>query len=277
MKQLRCTFSVSNETLSDILIAELSQIGFDGFEVLEDKVLAYILPESFDKEHCEEVLSKYAGLGNATLKNTELLKSVNWNEEWEKNFDPVVIDERLIIRAPFHSTEKEYEHEIVIEPKMAFGTGHHETTFMVLQEMLGMDMAGQDVLDYGCGTGILAVLADQLRAAHIDAIDYDLNAVRNAKEIAESNECKNVNIAQGEKDYFKGKTYDLILANINKNVLKDSISELRDCARDGARLLMSGILRSDSQEMIQLALKFGFKLKSQHEKGQWVLLLFSKG
>jgi len=160
---------------------------------------------------------------------------------------------------------------------MAFGTGHHETTFMVLREMLGMDMVGQDVLDYGCGTGILAVLADQKGATHIDAIDYDLNAVRNAKEIAEGNQCKNVHIAQGEKDYFKGKTYDLILANINKNVLKDSISELDDCAREGARLLMSGILRSDSQEMVELALKFGFKLKSQHEKGQWVLLMFNKG
>lgn len=276
MKQLACTIAVSNEALADVIVAELSAIGFDGFEVKEDSLLAYIPEDQFKREDCEVIFSKYTALGDATLTGTELIEPVNWNEIWEKSFDPVVIADRLLIRAPFHSVEKSYEHEIVIEPKMAFGTGHHETTFMVLEAMLDMDFAGLDVLDYGCGTGILAVLAAQKGAKQIDAIDYDENAVRNAQEIIDSNKAPQVKVDCGDKTYFDGRSYDILLANINKNVLKDSMQELQAAAKPGAKLLMSGILASDREEMFKLTENYGFRLKSQQEKGQWVLLVFAK-
>ena len=206
-----------------------------------------------------------------------MVPEVNWNAEWEKNFDPVIVADRILIRAPFHEVEGQFDYEILIEPKMAFGTGHHETIFMVLKEMLDMNFEGKEVLDYGCGTGILAVLADMKKAKRVDAIDYDENAVRNALEIAGNNGTTIVEISVGDKTYFEGKHYDVVLANINKNVLKDSITDIRAALRPNGELLMSGILRSDKQEMLDLSAKSGFRLKSQHEKGQWVLLVYTVG
>jgi len=252
-------------------------MGFEGFEVKESILVGYIATDEYNQADCEALIGKYAGLGKAQLLSAELLAEVNWNEEWEKNFDPVVVAERILIRAPFHDVEGEFDYEILIEPKMAFGTGHHETTFMVLKEMLDMNFEGKEVLDYGCGTGILAVLADMKKAKRVDAIDYDENAVRNALEIASNNGTTIVEISIGDRTYLKGKKYDVILANINKNVLKESMMDLRAVLRPKGALLMSGILGSDKQEMMDLSAKSGFRLKSQHEKGQWVLLVYTIG
>lgn len=274
MSWLSCKIQVSNVVFQEVLIAELSQIGFDSFQQEDDRLLAFVEKSGFEQSSFEAILSKYEDNGVKSL-GWEDLPDINWNEEWEKNFDPVEIADRIRIRAPFHESKPEFEFEILLTPKMAFGTGHHATTYQMLEKMLELDFKEKNVFDYGCGTGILLLLASKLGAKQLFGIDCEKQAIENATEILKDNECWPVSIVQGDKNAFKGKEFDIVLANINKNVLLDSLDELAASTKTKGQLLMSGILKKDLPDMLDSYSNY-FQHIETRLKDDWAIILFER-
>lgn len=259
---------------SEILIAELGYAGFESFVENEDGVTAYIPSEEFDEEvfagihilHSQEFQISY------TSKEIE---QVNWNIEWEKNFKPIVIDEKCSVRAPFHE-KPDTEYDIVIEPKMSFGTGHHATTHMMLQFILKEDWTGKTVLDMGCGTGVLAILTEMKGASEIEAIDIDNWCYQNTLENVERNSCELVTVYEGGAELLKGKKFDRIIANINRNILLDQIPIYSECLNSGGKLYLSGFYSEDIPVIKEKCEENDLKLIDQLERENWVALSFSK-
>jgi ribosomal protein L11 methyltransferase len=253
---------------SDLLIAQLSEIGFDGFEEEENKLKAFIPASDFIGSAVKEI----AGSQNLSFNQTTI-EETNWNSVWESNFQPVIVDDFVGIRADFHEPITGVEHEIVITPKMSFGTGHHATTFMMIQQMNEIDFSGKSVFDFGTGTGILAVLAEKLGASKIYAVDYDEWSIENAAENLKRNNCskfelKKADNAAGEEQY------DIILANINKNVILDNFSVLVKQLAPTGVLLLSGLLQTDEIDIVRAASKFSLKLEKITSKNNWISLRF---
>ena len=198
---------------------------------------------------------------------------MNWNEEWEKNFEPIEVDNTCRVRAPFHEY-KEVQYDIVIEPKMSFGTGHHETTFMVIQHLLETDVTGKKTLDMGCGTAILAILAEMKGAQPIDAIDIDNWCYLNSIENAERNNCKHISVYEGDASLLPGRTYDVIIANINRNILLNDMQVYVDCLNPGGTLLLSGFYEEDIPAIDESCSSKGLKLIKKHQKNNWVALKY---
>lgn len=259
---------------SDILIAAIAEMGFDSFENNETGFTAYIPEEQNATVNLSELLFddfKYT----FTTKKTE---QVNWNEEWEKNFSPVIVNDSCIIRAPFHTIEKKYACDLIIMPKMSFGTGHHDTTFLMCKNMLEQDFKNKSVFDMGSGTGVLAILACKLGAKNCVGNDIDDWSVENAIENCAANNCSEIKIVKGDADLLEPKTnqYDIILANINKNVLKSYIPRLSACLKKEGKLFISGFFKTDCDELINLASEHYFKLHKQELKNDWAVLVFEK-
>jgi len=258
---------------SDILIAAIAEMGFDSFENNEKGFIAYIPEEQNSSINLSEFLFedfKYS----FTTKKTE---QVNWNEEWEKNFEPVVVNDSCIIRAPFHKIEKKYIYDLVIMPKMSFGTGHHDTTFLMCKNMLEYDFKNKTVFDMGSGTGVLAILASKLGAENITGNDIDDWSVENALENCAVNNCEGIKIIKGDGDLLgKQNLYDTILANINKNVLKSYIPPLSASLKKEGFLFISGFFKTDCDELINLASEHYFTLHKQELKNDWAVLIFKK-
>lgn len=204
------------------------------------------------------------------------LKERNWNKAWEASFHAVEISDFCRIRADFHESKQQFKHEILINPEMAFGTGHHETTYLMIKSMESIDFRNKRVLDFGSGTGILAILASKLGAKEIDAVDNDEKAVRNTKANCLLNKADNVNAKLSIKGTINRNDYNIILANINKYVLKNYIQRISELAASNAILLMSGLLLSDENEMIAHYTKNGFTLISKMHRGEWISLVFNK-
>lgn len=249
-------------------------MGFDSFENNETGFTAYIPEEKNADVNLSELLFedfKYT----FTTKKTE---QVNWNEEWEKNFSPVIVNDSCIIRAPFHTLQKKYEYDLIIMPKMSFGTGHHDTTFLMCKNMLEHDFKNKSVFDMGSGTGVLAILACKLGAKNCVGNDIDDWSVENAIENCANNNCTGIKIVKGDAGLLEPKTeqYDIILANINKNVLKSYISRLSACLKKEGRLFISGFFKTDCEELINLASEHYFKLHKQELKNDWAVLIFEK-
>jgi ribosomal protein L11 methyltransferase len=274
MNYIQYTFIVEPaEPGTDILIAEIAEMGFESFENTHEGFLAYI-PENLNKEIDLKELKFDDFKYSFTARKME---QVNWNEEWEKNFNPVIVNEEFIIRAPFHQLEKSYKYDLVIMPKMSFGTGHHDTTWLMCKNMLDYDFRKKTVLDMGTGTGVLAILAKKLGAAEVVGNDIDEWSVENAKENCVANGCPEINIVEGNAGLFSKKNqYDVILANINKNVLKSYLPSFSNCLRSNAHLFMSGFFKTDCQELISLASNHCFKLYKQEIKNDWAVLVFQK-
>ena len=211
----------------EILIAELGYAGFESFVETENGVTAYIQKEEWKESILEDIQILASEEFTISFESSEI-EQVNWNAEWEKNFDPIEVDGKCVVRAPFHS-ETKVPYEIVIEPKMSFGTGHHETTYMMLQHILENDFKGKTVLDMGCGTAVLAILAEMRGAATLDAIDIDEWCVENSEENIQRNNCKNITVRLGDASLLAGKSYEVIIANINRNILLNDMSVYRDC------------------------------------------------
>lgn len=255
---------------SDILIAELSIIGFNGFEENENTLKAFIPSADFDEAAVEKIAEK-----NAVTFTKSDIEETNWNAVWEANFQPVVVDDFVGIRADFHEPIKGVEYEIVITPKMSFGTGHHATTYMMIQQMRKIDFRNKNVFDFGTGTGILAILAEKLGAAKIVAIDYDEWSITNTAENLERNHCsksvlKQADNANGEEQY------DVILANINKNVILDNLPALvKQLAPDGI-LLLSGLLASDEADIKSAASNFSVSLGEKTTQNNWIAIRFTR-
>lgn len=268
MNYLEITVEVTGQELSEILIAQLSEVGFDGFEESDTTLKAFIPQNDFNEKELTDILTSQ----NLTFSSA-VIPQQNWNALWESNFEPVIIDEFCEIRADFHEPSRATEHEIIITPKMSFGTGHHATTFMMVQQMKSIDFEGKSVADFGTGTGILAILAEKLGSRKVLAIDYDEWCIENSKENIERNICKRIELQKA--DHFIGANkFDIILANINKNVILNNLNGLVFGLNPGGHLLVSGILKSDEDDITIAASERNLLKLRTVERKNWLCILF---
>lgn len=258
---------------SEILMAELIEIGFDSFTEEYDGILGYIPEELFS----EDALKSIPLMNNPDVEisySFALMPNINWNEEWEKNFTPINVENKVLIRAEFHQ-ENPNLHEIIIQPKMSFGTGHHPTTHLMIQQMLDMDFMDKKVLDMGCGTSVLGIFAKQKDASEVVAIDIDEWSVENSIENAERNNVK-LRISQGTADNLGGEYFDIILANINRNILISDIPTYVSVLRDKGKLLLSGLCFFDVEDILEVCDKQGLRLINKQQREEWCSLLLEK-
>jgi len=267
------TFKVSPlQPAVEILIAELGYAGFESFVESEDGVTAYIQKE----EWSETILDDVYVLKSDEFKisyTSEEIEQTNWNEEWEKNFNPIIVDDVCSVRAPFHD-KPNTKYDLIIEPKMSFGTGHHETTHMMIQHILKNDFKNKTVLDMGCGTGVLAILAEKVGATKLDAIDIDNWCYLNSLENVNRNNCKHISVYEGDVALLEGKQYDSIIANINRNILLADIASYAKCLNPNGTLFLSGFYQEDIPIIEAECNKQMLKLEETIQKGQWVSLKF---
>ncbi|GAA4281185.1 50S ribosomal protein L11 methyltransferase [Gaetbulibacter aestuarii] len=256
----------------DILIAELAEVGFESFVEEDDGLSAYIQTSDWQ----EDILGDIQILNERTFDISYTLEDIeqtNWNETWEKNFNPIVVDDLCAVRAPFHE-KFDTQFDIVIEPKMSFGTGHHETTHMMIQHILKNDFQDKTVLDMGCGTAVLAILAELKGAKAVDAIDIDRWCYENSLENIERNNCKNISVFEGDASLLKGKCYDIILANINRNILLQDIKAYVKCLTKNGILILSGFYNDDIPKIQTECETHLLKFQEKLERNQWVALKF---
>jgi ribosomal protein L11 methyltransferase len=259
---------------SEILIAELGEKAFESFIETETGISAFVQKDLWSETILEDIYI----LTNSefTIKYTfEEIEQVNWNEEWEKNFEAIDVDGMCHVRAPFHE-KTNAEFDIVIEPKMSFGTGHHETTHMMIQHILETDCTNKKTLDMGCGTAILAILAEMKGAQPIDAIDIDNWCYLNSIENAERNNCKHISVYEGDADLLFGKRYDIIIANINRNILLNDMQTYVDCLNENGLLFLSGFYTEDIPVILEICVSKGLTYEKQFERNNWVALKFTK-
>ena len=259
----------SDAALTDLLIAELSQIGFDGFEEVEEGLKAFCVEDAFNEAEIICILAK-----NGLVFTKEIIAAQNWNKVWESNFNPMQVDNFVGVRASFHQPMQGVQHEIIITPKMSFGTGHHATTYMMMQLMQAIDFKNKAVLDFGSGTGILAILAEKLGSHRLLAIDYDDWCIENATENIAANNCKNIILQKADTADLTNK-FDIVIANINKNIILDNLQYLaKDVAING-QILLSGLLIEDEAEIIEATEKLGWVNEKTITKDMWIALQFS--
>lgn len=262
---------------NDILVAELGQAGYDTFQETEEGFCAYIPQDQFSEEELQEILDRYAGVAPVGHQ-TQLIKRRNWNEEWEKNFEPLLIAEVCSVRASFHPKPDGVQYDIIINPKMSFGTGHHETTTLMIENQLTVGHAGKRMLDMGCGTGILAILAVKLGAEPVLAVDIEDWTVENARENAALNGCAAIEVRHGDVTVVEGEEpFDIILANINRNVLLADMPVYARLLLPGGVLMLSGFYTEDLNQIIQHAVQHVLTLDAVQTKNNWVSAVFMKG
>ena len=268
-------FSVNpKEPATQILIAELGYAGFESFVDNEQGVIAYIQQKDWNENILDDIHILNSGEFDISFKQ-EVIQQTNWNSEWERNFKSIQVDDKVSIRAPFHK-KPTLQYDIVIEPKMSFGTGHHETTYMMVQHLLQMNLENKLVLDMGCGTGVLAIFAEMKGAKHIDAIDIDNWCYLNSLENVARNNCKNIAVFEGDAALLIDKHYDVIIANINRNILLNDIKVYAGCLRTNGVLLLSGFYAEDVPIIEAEVLKYGLILDKVIERNNWVALKFNK-
>lgn len=257
---------------TEILIAELGYAGFESFVENEDGVTAYIQKEEWNENILEDVQILKSDEFEITF-TFEDIEQTNWNEEWEKNFNPIVVDNVCSVRAPFHE-KPNTQYDIVIEPKMSFGTGHHETTHMMIQHILKNDFTDKSVLDMGCGTGVLAILAEFKGAKPIDAIDYDNWCYLNSLENVQRNTCEHITVLEGDAGLLVDKKYDIIIANINRNILLQDMATYVSCLNKNGQLFLSGFYNDDIPVIRAACEKHLLKFQEKLERNNWVALKF---
>ena len=266
---IQISIPAKEQNLRDELVAQLTDIQYDAFEEKETELHAFIKEEAFAAEALESILSTY---------NLSYVKSIindqNWNIFWESNFPPVVVENFCAIRAEFHKPFSNIQHEIVITPKMSFGTGHHATTYMMISKMKDIDFAAKQVADFGTGTGVLAILAERLSAKFILAIDNDDWSIDNAKENIERNGCANIKIETAE-GFHPNQKFDIILANINKNIILHNADNLVSGLDDQGKLLLSGLLKKDENDVVSAFVQKGLQPVFTFEKNNWICMLLS--
>lgn len=269
------TFEVMpKEPTTEILIAELGVLGFESFVENENGVVAYIQKDDWNEAILEDVFVLNSEEFSIQHKHKEI-EQTNWNAEWEKNFNPIQVDDLVSIRAPFHENPN-LQYDIVIEPKMSFGTGHHETTHMMVQHLISLDVTDKKVLDMGCGTGILAIFAEMKGAQPIDAIDIDIWCYKNSLENVERNNCKHISVYEGEASLLEGKKYDVIIANINRNILLNDMQTYINCLTEKGILLLSGFYSEDIPVIDNEVSKYSLTLKDTIKRNNWVALQYQK-
>lgn len=275
MNYIEFNFKVTPlQPASDILLAELGELGFDSFVETEDGLQAYILEEYYK----EDLLKYVFVLNNPEFEityNTKTIEQVNWNAEWEKNFTPIVVSDNCRVRAPFHDKGNE-EYDIIIEPKMSFGTGHHATTHMMIQHILKDDFISKKVLDMGCGTAVLAILAEMRGAGPLDAIDIDEWCYLNSIENAERNNCTKITVEKGDASLLSNRKYDIIIANINRNILLNDMKTYANCLSKDGIIYLSGFYEEDLDLIKSECTNQGLTYVNHYVKDQWVAAKFIK-
>lgn len=260
------------QDFTEILLAEIAEAGFNTFMENEKGFEAFGEENKVEQEAIKKVELKYAHL-QPLIFFQEKIQKQNWNKEWEKNVDPVIVEDRCLIRAEFHKVAKKYPYEIVITPKMSFGTGHHATTYLMLKEQMTLDHQDKLVMDAGCGTAILSIMASKRGARAVEAFDIDDWSISNGMENMERNNCSNISLRQGTIRSFKWKeNFDIILANINKNILIDEMPSYRKHLVQGGQLVLSGFYVQDNDELKKVAAKNGFAPASEDQRESWSMI-----
>ncbi|MDQ2720029.1 MAG: 50S ribosomal protein L11 methyltransferase [Bacteroidota bacterium] len=266
---LKIEIEIFSDEEAEILIADLSDIQFYAFEQEENLLIAYIKEEDVDEEKLKEIL-----VNDKHFKKT-IIKNENWNQQWESELKPVVINDFVAIRAFFHEPVKNVKHELLITPKMSFGTGHHATTFLMIEQSQNIDFRDKTVIDFGTGTGVLAILAEKLGAFKVLAIDYDEWSINNALENIRANDCKNISVEK--RDDLSGLSQvDIMLANINRNVLTEKAESIIFLLKKGSFLLTSGFLAKDEAAIENLFAAKQFIKKCVMKRDDWLSVLFQK-
>jgi ribosomal protein L11 methyltransferase len=257
---------------AEILTAFLSDLGFESFIYIDNGMEGYVLADTVNDNEISEILEQISG--RVTYSKTEI-PDENWNATWEASYDPVIVEEKCIVRAPFHNPSGQYQMDIVIHPEMSFGTGHHETTWLMLKAMFELDIQGKAVLDMGCGTGILGITARKLEALSVLAVDIEDRAVHSTIENARLNNVQ-LDVQKGDSTLIYAQSFDLILANINKNVLLHDMNLYAGALNDGGTILLSGFFKSDVQDLKDAAAKEGLVFYELNTKNDWATLHFNK-
>ena len=273
MKYFEVTFSVNpcNETATDILSALIAETGFESFVECEGGMQAYVQQSLFDEDALKSIIADFPVPGIEIIYTITEPEDKDWNEEWEKNFfQPIVIDNRCVIHSTFHKDYPKAEYDIVINPQMAFGTGHHETTSSILGELLDADLKGKSVLDMGCGTSILAILASMRGADPVTAIDIDDWCVNNSRDNIALNNINNITVELGDASLLEGrKPFDVIIANINRNILLNDMAAYTACMHKGSEIYMSGFYVQDIDAIRSKGESLGLKFVHYREKNNW--------
>ncbi len=259
----------------EVLIAELAEVGFESFVENETGFCGYIKEEEFEETKLNEVVSSLKNVFKIDYSK-KIIVQENWNKVWESNFEPIEIDGKCLVRAPFHPQKKGFLYDVIIEPKMSFGTGHHNTTQLMIEKLMELDVKGKRVLDMGCGTGVLAIVAGMMGAKPIMAVDIDDWSVENTIENLGRNNCENVIVEKGHANVLAGKEFHTILANINKNVLLKDMETYFNCLKKEGNLVMSGFFETDVEEISEKAIWLGLKLEEKKVSNEWAVLWFIK-
>ena len=276
MRYLRCTLELTPaEPAREIFIAALSDLGFESFEETDSGLKAYIQEPLWD-ENAFRAMSYLQHPDWEVTWQTEWIEPRNWNAEWEKAYDPIWVRDLCVVRAPFHEAPEGVRYDIVISPKMSFGTGHHQTTFLMLDYLLDMDLKGKAVLDVGSGTGVLAILGGMKGASSITAVDIDTWAYENCLENTARNGQEGIEVMQGEVSAVRERTYEVVLANINKNVLLSDLGTYAGILEEEGTLLLSGFYRQDLPELQKKASGFGLHFLDSRERDDWTAARFRK-
>jgi ribosomal protein L11 methyltransferase len=264
---------ICDPEFSEILMAEIAEAGFDTFMETDKGFEAFVEGDNVDQELLSQLQEKYKHV-NPLLFFQDHIQKQNWNEEWEKNVDPIIVDDKCLVRAAFHKIDRKYPYEIIITPKMSFGTGHHQTTHLMISRQMKMNHQNKRVMDAGCGTAILSIMASKLGAKEVEAFDIDEWSVVNGVENADNNGCANIHIQQGKIDEVKltGK-FDIILANINKNILLQEMHHYASCLEKGGLLLLSGFYEHDIEDLKKKASGYQLRVLAHDERETWACLV----
>lgn len=272
--ETQLTFSSATPDNREILTALLAEIGYDSFMETPTGLSAYIPTAMFDEAATAAAIELVAAIFEKIDVESKPVPDVDWNAEWEKSFTPITVAGKCRIRAPFHDYDANYQLDVIIEPKMAFGTGHHATTTLMIRQLFDIQLAGKAVLDMGCGTGVLAIAAKKLGASRVTAIDIDHWSVENARENAVRNNVE-LTVVEGGVEAISG-TFDVILANINRNILLDQLPTYSRSLMTGGTLCLSGFYKSDVAILTEKAQSLGLQPAGQIEQDEWVSLKFVK-
>lgn len=260
---------------SEILMAEIAEAGFETFLETHNGFEAYVEMEKFDKEQIDYILGKYSDTTTIGVQRDRIEKQ-NWNEQWERSYEPIVVEGKCLIRASFHKIDQQYPYELIITPKMSFGTGHHQTTYLMIKNQMDIDHRDKRVMDAGCGTAILSVMASKLGAKEVHGFDIDEWSVSNGRENIDVNGCTNIFHYQGKlADLHLAGHFDIILANINKNVLLDEIHLYKKYLLPKGLLVLSGFYVADLADMLEEAAKHGLSELRRDEREGWACLILT--
>jgi len=270
--ELNCSLPEGEANIAELIMAALGELGFESFVENENGLLEYIQAPDFDVSilNNQELWPE----GSNPSYTWKIIEDQNWNALWESNFDPVIIDGQCMVRAPFHPKNNDIEFDIEIEPKMSFGTAHHETTAQIISLLLNTDVKDKTVLDMGCGTGVLAILAAMKGASKITAIDNDEWAYHNSVENTAKNNLPHIDVYQGDAALLEGKHFDILIANINRNILLNDMHHYRKCMTPGSILMMSGFYTQDVEAITTRANELGLSFISQTKKNNWATATF---